>query len=228
MFWLLLIVSAIVFGGFSREFSLWEQPPTERLTIGAFQPWYTSSNGPRGWDRSWNLITVSGAAGVLALICLSWLLAILLWEQPRSASDGVRDEIQRAGYWLAAAGIVGVVGSCVLAFIFLAYCFAGLGLAGEQILLYWAVFFVVWGLVAGPLIISGGHAMRRIRSPGLAWIGVVVAMVPVSPGVLLGLPVGMWCLTLLCRREVRNEFQRAAWLAKNSEFQYAVSGDSKS
>jgi hypothetical protein len=49
--------------------------------------------------------------------------------------------------------------------------------------------------------------------------GSILAMIPLSLGVVLGLPVGIWCLTLLSRKEVRDEFQRAAWLAKNREFQ---------
>ena len=47
-------------------------------------------------------------------------------------------------------------------------------------------------------------------------------MIPLSLGVVLGLPVGIWCLTLLCRKEVGDEFQRAAWLEKNRAFQSTV------
>ena len=56
-----------------------------------------------------------------------------------------------------------------------------------------------------------------VITPKLAFVSAPVEYVIVR--VVLGLPVGIWCLTRLGRREVRDEFQRVAWLAKNRDFQ---------
>jgi serine/threonine protein kinase len=125
-------------------------------------------------------------------------------------SEGVRNEIRRAGSWLTAAGRLSAIASAALAI----YCLVGLlnleHPSDRRVFYGWTVVYVLWTLVAAPLMISGGRALCGVRSLRLAVLGVLLAMLPLTPAALIGLPVGVWCLTILCRRDVREEFARAA------------------
>jgi hypothetical protein len=216
MLWLLMIASAYVFGSFG-----YSSGQTGEVVIGLIQPWYVYS-----WDRfgsTWTAdpLTVSGAGGVLALTCLIWLLAIGQWEKQAPlplTPEETRGKIRLAGGWLIATGIV-------ITFAFVPWLLLAVAIVAQGGLP--AVGSAVVPLIcsnalylpAGCIIISAGVSMRRLRGHGWAMTGSILAMIPLSLGVVLGLPVGIWCLTLLSRKEVRDEFQRAAWLAKNREFQ---------
>jgi hypothetical protein len=62
----------------------------------------------------------------------------------------------------------------------------------------------IWGLIAGPIIFLGGRSLRKRRRPGP--LPLVLAMVPFSPAVVLGLPVALMALRTLNRPEVRSFF----------------------
>ena len=61
-------------------------------------------------------------------------------------------------------------------------------------------------LVAGLFQLKGGLHMRDERSLTASMLGVVAALVPVSPLWLLSLPLGIWALVLLQREEVKAAF----------------------
>jgi predicted Ser/Thr protein kinase len=61
-------------------------------------------------------------------------------------------------------------------------------------------------LVPSFLMIAGGWQMLRLESYGLAMIAAIVAMIPCGLGWLLGLPMGIWALSILSRRDVREAF----------------------
>jgi tRNA A-37 threonylcarbamoyl transferase component Bud32 len=125
---------------------------------------------------------------------------------------GTADEIRRAGNWLLATGMV-----VLLIWIPVLPLERAPSNATKAIL---AVHFW-WSLVAGAVIAHAGVCMRQMRGYRWAVAGSIVAMVPGSLGVMLGLPVGVWSLILLCHREVQAEFQRTQWLAKNRQFRAA-------
>lgn len=64
------------------------------------------------------------------------------------------------------------------------------------------------GLVFGIVIIVGALQMMRLRSHGLATVASVLALLPCGPAWLLGLPMGIWSLVVLNRRDVKAAFQR--------------------
>jgi hypothetical protein len=65
---------------------------------------------------------------------------------------------------------------------------------------------VVSLLVAG-LLIYASTEMRKARQWGLAFAASVMAMIPcVSPCCLVGLPIGIWSLTVLVKPEVKAAF----------------------
>lgn len=57
-------------------------------------------------------------------------------------------------------------------------------------------------LLVYPTVIIAGIRMQQRRSRLFAILGASLAMIPCSPVVLLGFPVGMWCLIVLNNRDV--------------------------
>jgi hypothetical protein len=124
--------------------------------------------------------------------------------------------VRRAGNWLFAAGIVIMLGwiPVIPIVIQVTWVFD----LGRDVVGFLAM-QGVWSVLAGIVITLSGRSMAQMRRHGLAITGSILAMVPTAMGVVLGLPVGIWCLAVLCRRDVCDEFERAAWLAKNRQFQ---------
>jgi hypothetical protein len=62
-------------------------------------------------------------------------------------------------------------------------------------------------LALDSLVIAGGSRMRQVRSRWLGLTAAVLALVPCSPAVLVGLPVGVWVLMVLADPAVRAAFR---------------------
>jgi hypothetical protein len=62
------------------------------------------------------------------------------------------------------------------------------------------------GLVWGGLVTGGAVQMRRMQSYGLAMTACIIAMLPCNACCILGLPFGIWGLTVLNRPEVKEAF----------------------
>ena len=63
------------------------------------------------------------------------------------------------------------------------------------------------GLVFGIIMILGAVKMMRLKSHGFATVASVLALLPCGPAWLLGLPMGIWSLVVLSRRDVKAAFQ---------------------
>jgi tRNA A-37 threonylcarbamoyl transferase component Bud32 len=60
-------------------------------------------------------------------------------------------------------------------------------------------------LVLSSIMLVAGLMMKRLAGYGLAVAGAILAIL-VTPGNLIGLPIGIWALVVLSRREVREAF----------------------
>jgi predicted Ser/Thr protein kinase len=145
---------------------------------------------------------------LLALTFVGLNLAWYAWG--RSGGAGleevsaveVRQNVQRAGNGLLAAGLLMLVSGLPL-------------VMSPQGMVTWVLILpVFWSFLAGAIVVRGALAMRQMSGHGYAVTGAVLAMVPLSLGAVLGLPLGLWALLVLRRREVRDEFRRAEWLGK--------------
>jgi hypothetical protein len=58
----------------------------------------------------------------------------------------------------------------------------------------------------GVLIVYGIMKMKELDSYKWAVMSCVIAMLPISPGCILGVPFGVWALSILIRREVKEAF----------------------
>jgi tRNA A-37 threonylcarbamoyl transferase component Bud32 len=72
----------------------------------------------------------------------------------------------------------------------------------------WTLLVMLALLAQGPIIIMGALKMRHLESYGWALSGGIVALVPVSPLAIFGLPVGVWALSVLTAPEVKAAFPR--------------------
>jgi hypothetical protein len=61
-------------------------------------------------------------------------------------------------------------------------------------------------IAQGPIIIMGALKMRHLESYGWALAGSIVALVPVTPLAVFGLPTGVWALAVLTAPEVKAAF----------------------
>ena len=61
------------------------------------------------------------------------------------------------------------------------------------------------GLLLSGITLVAGLKMKRLEAYGLAIAGAVLAIL-LTPGNLVGLPIGIWALVVLSRREVREVF----------------------
>ena len=64
-------------------------------------------------------------------------------------------------------------------------------------------------MVFSSLIIFAALKMKRLQAYGLAIVASILAIV-ISPGNLIGLPIGIWALVVLSQREVRAAFRRGS------------------
>lgn len=64
------------------------------------------------------------------------------------------------------------------------------------------------GILVAAFIIFAALKMRELRQYELSIAASIVAMIPcISPCCILGLPIGIWCLVVLLRPEVKAAFQ---------------------
>jgi hypothetical protein len=63
------------------------------------------------------------------------------------------------------------------------------------------------GIVVAALVIFASLKMKELKQWGLAFTASILAMIPcISPCCIIGLPVGIWCLVVLTKPEVKNAF----------------------
>ena len=71
----------------------------------------------------------------------------------------------------------------------------------------WIMLIIVLVLLTFPaVVILGALRMMRLRSYGLGVAAAVLAIVPVHPWCVIGLPIGIWALIVLLRGETREAF----------------------
>jgi hypothetical protein len=75
-------------------------------------------------------------------------------------------------------------------------------------------YMTIPAIIQGLVIIRGGWRMIRLESHEWAVLGSAVALAPVSPGFLIGLPFGIWALRVLSKPEVSAGFRARSVEAK--------------
>jgi len=119
-----------------------------------------------------------------------------------AALEPIRRQVKGPGTWLLITGILNWIGipgvSMVLAPL------AARQDAGPEV---WLLLLVPLAFVAGGLLIYAGLKMRRLESYGVVTLAALLGMI-VTPGNLVGFPVGIWVLVTLHSREVKEVYRR--------------------
>jgi hypothetical protein len=69
------------------------------------------------------------------------------------------------------------------------------------------LFFSLLNLPIGVLVIIGSQKMMSLELFGMALLGCIVAMLPIGPVAVLGIPIGLWALMILLQPRVRTAFR---------------------
>jgi serine/threonine protein kinase len=122
------------------------------------------------------------------------------------ASENIRNYLRRPAEGLLIAGLVNVL--CIVPFTLL---MGTMVLTNSRLLPPRGLDQKVAALsllvtVVGALIVYGVMRMRELESYRMAVLGCVLALLPITPGCLLGVPFGVWALSILTRRDVREAF----------------------
>jgi serine/threonine protein kinase len=115
-----------------------------------------------------------------------------------------REEVKRPASWLVATGILNWI---AIPFIVMAIA-ASKGTAISAPML----FALLSALFLSSAMIFAGLKMKRLEAYSLAIMGSILAIF-ITPGNIIGLPVGIWCLVALCRRDVREAFSKGPKLS---------------
>ena len=70
---------------------------------------------------------------------------------------------------------------------------------------HWVLLVPLSALVLSSFMLIAGLTMKRLQAYGLAIVGSILAIL-VTPGNLIGLPIGIWALVVLGQRRVREAF----------------------
>jgi predicted Ser/Thr protein kinase len=162
-------------------------------------------------------------------------------RQARDAGMVVTDENSktiRQRVWVPAAGLLvagainclGVIGALIAAAVHLIQG----GFTGSMFGFLPGAFELVIVLATAAhavFVVLGGWNLMQLRSYRLAVAGSVLAVFPISPGIIVGLPMGIWALVLLVKNEIKAAFgQKQIEVGvppKVREFAVSAAGDVK-
>ena len=67
----------------------------------------------------------------------------------------------------------------------------------------------ILGLALGGLVLFGALQMKKLENWGLALTASILSMIPCCSGVccIIGLPIGIWALTILNKAEIKQHYQ---------------------
>jgi hypothetical protein len=71
----------------------------------------------------------------------------------------------------------------------------------------WYSALATMGLFSGPMIVWGAWCLLRLEGGWLVRLSCIIAVLPCGFGWVVGLPAGLWALTVLARPEVQAAFQ---------------------
>jgi len=123
---------------------------------------------------------------------------------PSTAGQTALSAVQGPGIGLMIVGIANWVIIPLAILLLVPQLFARENPIGAPIFLF--LFLGVIPLVLSTIVILASFKMRQLEWYGLAVIASLLAMV-VTPGNLLGLPIGVWSLVVILRPEVRQAFK---------------------
>ena len=122
--------------------------------------------------------------------------------QTPTSSDGAA-AVKGPAIGLIVTGVLNWIGNVIALLVFSLSESAQAAVQQAGLLVLVALFVMVGSAV----VVAGGLKMRRLENYGFAVVASVLVMV-LTPGNIIGLPVGIWSLVTLLRPEMRAAFRR--------------------
>jgi len=125
--------------------------------------------------------------------------------EAKSESEAIRKYLRRPAEGLMIAGLINI--ACIVPFVLL----IGTMILSNSYMLSRSLDGKVAALsllvtCIGAVIVYGVMRMKELENRKLAILACILAVLPVTPGCLLGVPFGVWALTALARRDVKEAF----------------------
>ena len=131
-------------------------------------------------------------------------------EESRSKSRTIRQYVRRPAEGLMIAGIINIL--CIIPFVLLVgtRLLSNSRMLGQAGLDMKVAALSLLVTCVGAVIVYGVMRMKELEGYKLAVLGSILAILPVTPGCLLGVPFGVWALTVLTRRDVKEAFRNSS------------------
>ncbi|MBC8218525.1 MAG: serine/threonine protein kinase [Planctomycetes bacterium] len=126
--------------------------------------------------------------------------------ETKSESESIRQYLRRPAEGLMIAGIINIL--CIIPFVLLmgTRILSNSRMLGDRGLDMKVAALSLLITCAGAVTVYGVMRMKELENYKLAVLGCVLAVLPVTPGCLLGVPFGVWALIVLTRRDVKKAF----------------------
>ena len=123
----------------------------------------------------------------------------------KSKYEHIRQYLRMPAKGLMIAGIINIL--CIIPFVLLmgSHLFIS-GVLLPQVGDVTAAMLSLLATWVGAVIVYGVMRMKELENYKLAVWSAVLAIIPVGPGCLLGVPFGVWALAVLARKEVKKAF----------------------
>ena len=123
------------------------------------------------------------------------------------AIENIWRQVKGPGTGLVVTAVLNWLAILLVFFIMLADGTRSVLLSPAPVLAKGAIILVLFGLLLSGVTLVAGLKMKRLEACGLAIAGAILAIL-LPPGNLIGLPIGIWALVALSRREVREAFDK--------------------
>ena len=127
-------------------------------------------------------------------------------EGTKSKLDTIRQQVRKPSEGLIIAGGINIL--CIIPFVLLmgTRILSNSTMLGQAGLDMKVAMLSLLVTCIGAVIVYGVMRMKELENYKLAVISSILAVLPVTPGCLLGVPFGIWALITLTRREVKEAF----------------------
>ena len=123
------------------------------------------------------------------------------------AIENIWRQVKGPGTGLVVTAVLNWLAILLVFFIMLVDGTRSVLLSPAPVLAKGVIILVLFGLLLSGVTLVAGLKMKRLEACGLAIAGAILAIL-LPPGNLIGLPIGIWALVALSRREVREAFDK--------------------